>query len=109
MSDCPNIPLPPLDPRLGAHVIFVSVPREDVLFIKVSLESYEGVAAYRTQNAEHAPGRALIAVLTPPDFVEDARRILGEMRDSADVTAHAPTTQEIEQLYADLFDPEPSD
>jgi len=109
MADSSTIPLPTLDPRLGAHVIFVSVPREQVLFVKVSLESYEGVAAYRTQDPEHAPGRALIAVLTPTDFVEDARRILAEMRESADVTAHAPTQQEIEKLYADLFDRETTD
>jgi hypothetical protein len=109
MTDSPDIPLPSLDARLGAHVIFVSVPREEVLFVKVLLESYEGIAAYRTQDAEHVPGRALIAVLTPPDFVEDARRVLGEMGDSADLTAHAPTTQEIERLYADLFDPETTD
>jgi hypothetical protein len=106
MTSIVEIPLPPLDARLGACAIFVSVPRQEVLFVKVLLESFEGVAAYRTQDAEHAPGRAMIAVLAPPDFVEDARRILEEIRESANVVAHVPTPAELARLYADLFDPE---
>ena len=101
-----HIPLPPLDPRLGVHVIFVSVPRAEVIFVKVLLESFEGVAAYRTQNAEHVPGRALIAVLAPPDFVDDTRRILAEIVETADVVAYAPTAADLTKLYADLFEPE---
>jgi hypothetical protein len=108
MTGLGAIPLPPLDPRLGVHVVFVSVPREEVIFVKVLLESFEGVAAYRTQNAEHRPGRALIAVLAPPDFVADTRSILAELVDTAGVIAHAPTPAELDKLYADLFDSEAS-
>jgi hypothetical protein len=109
MPNLADIPLPPLDARLGVHVIFVSVPREEVIFVKVLLESFEGVAAYRTQDAEHVPGRALIAVLAPPDFVADTRRILAEIRESADLVAHAPTPAELEKLNSDLFDSGASD
>jgi len=106
MPSFADIPLPPLDARLGVHVLFVSVPRAEVLFVKILLESFEGVAAYRTQDAEHVPGRALIAVLAPPDFVTDTRCILAEIRESADVVTHAPTPGELAKLYADLFDAE---
>jgi len=41
MPNLADIPLPPLDARLGVHVIFVSVPREEVIFVKVLLESFE--------------------------------------------------------------------
>lgn len=104
MATLADIPLPPLDPALGVHVVFVSVPREEVIFVKVLLESYEGITAYRTQNAEHLPGRALIAVLAPPDFVADTRRVLAEIVETADVVAYAPSAADLAQLYADLFD-----
>lgn len=104
-----DIPLPPLDASLGVHVIFISVPREEVIFVKVLLESFEGVAAYRTQDAEHVPGRALIAVLVPPDFGEDARRILAEIVEQGDLVAREPTAAELAKLYSDLFDPETTD
>ena len=104
MTTLTSIPLPPLDAALGVHVIFVSVPRAEVIFVKLLLESYEGIAAYRTQNAEHLPGRALIAVLAPPDFVADTRRVLAEITETADVVAYAPTAADLAKLYADLFD-----
>jgi len=94
MPGISQIPLPPLDAKLGVHVIFVSVPREEVIFVKVLLESFEGVAAYRTQDPRHRPGRALIAVMAPPDFVEDVRNILAEIVESADVKIHEPTPAE---------------
>jgi hypothetical protein len=104
MPDPTEIPFLPFDARLGVHLVFVSVPREEVIFVTVLLESFEGIAAHRTQDPEHVPGRALIAVLAPPDFVEDTRRILAEIVESADVVVHAPTSVEIEKLYGDLFD-----
>lgn len=104
MTDPTEIPLPPFDAKLGVHVIFISVPREEVIFVKVLLESFEGIAAYRTQNAEHVPGRALIAVLAPPDFVNDTRRVLAEIAETAGVVAHAPAPAELAKLYSDLFD-----
>ena len=85
-------------------MIFISVPREEVIFVKLLLESFEGIAAYRTQNAEHVPGRALIAVLAPPDFVNDTRAVLAEIAETADVVAHAPAPAELAKLYSDLFD-----
>lgn len=106
MIDPLGIPLTPLDPRLGVHVLFISVPREEVIFVKVLLESFEGVAAYRTQDAEHVPGRALIAVLAPADFVADTRKILAEILESADVVVHMPTPEDLETLYSDLLDPD---
>lgn len=104
MASLDDIPLTPLDAKLGVHVIFVSVPRAEVIFVKVLLESFEGVAWDRTQDAEHVPGRALIAVLAPPDFVEDTRRILAEIVETAGVVAHAPTPAELAKLYADLLE-----
>jgi len=106
MVDPLRIPLTPLDPRLGVHVLFISVPREEVIFVKVLLESFEGVAAYRTQDAEHLPGRALIAVLAPSDFVTDTRKILSEIIESANVVVHASTPEDLETLYSDLLEPD---
>ena len=106
MSDPATIVVPEVDPRLGACVVFVSIPRAEVIFFKVLLESYEGVAAYRTQNPEHVPGRALVAVLVAPDFAADAAEILAEMRASAGIEPHAASRTDLETLYAVLADSE---
>ena len=102
----PPIEVPPLDASLGVHVIFVSVPRPEVIFLKVLLESFEGVAAFRTQDAEHVPGRGLVAVLAPPAFAADAVAILDEIVDSTGLTQHTATPADLIALYAAL---EPND
>jgi hypothetical protein len=101
-----SIELPPLDPALGAHPLFVSVARAEVLYFKVLIESFEGVACYRTQDPEHRPGRALIAVLVAPDFAADAAAIIGEAAASADIEQHTPEPADLIALYAAL---EPND
>jgi hypothetical protein len=102
MSAERRIELPDVDPHLGARVAFVSLPRQDVLYFKVLLESYEGVAAYRTQEPHHAPGRALVAVLVAPDFAAAAVRILAEARDTVGAEIRAGSRAELAALYAAL-------
>ena len=102
----PAIELPPLDPALGAHALFVSVARAEVIYFKVLLVSFEGVAAYRTQDPEHVPGRALIAVLVAPDFADDAAAIVAEAAAAADIVQHTPEPADLIALYAAL---EPND
>ena len=102
----PAIELPPLDPALGAHPLFVSVARAEVIYFKVLLESFEGIACYRTQNAEHHPGRALIVVLVAPDFAADAIAIVEEAAATADILQHQAEPDDLIRLYAAL---EPND
>jgi hypothetical protein len=87
----PAIELSPLDPTFGVHVLFVSVPRHEAVYLTVLLESYEGLVSFRTQAPEHEPGRALLAVLVPPDFAEDAVAVLEGAVATAGLTQHSPT------------------
>ena len=100
------IELPPLDPALGTYPLFVSVARAEVIYLKVLLESFEGVACFRTQDPEHVPGRALVAVLAAPDFADDLLAILSEAAASADIVQHVPEPVDLIALYAAL---EPND
>ncbi len=101
-----RLELPPVEPSLGVHVVFLSTPREEVIFVKVLLESYEGIASYRTQNPEHVPGRALIAVLVAPDFADDAASVLEEIVASTGAEPHTPEVDDLIGLQVSL---EPGD
>ena len=106
MNVASQIELPPIEPSLGVHVVFLSTPREEVIYVKVLLESYEGIASYRTQNSEHVPGRALIAVLVAPDFADDATAALQEIVASTGAVQHAAGPVELTGLQISL---EPGD
>ena len=94
----PAFDLPPVDSAFGVHVIFVSIPRREAVFFTVLLESYEGIASFRTQNPEHAPGRVLVAILIPPDFAHDAVAVLEETARTSGVTQHSPTPADLIEL-----------
>lgn len=91
------------DPRFGAPVVFVSLPRHEVNYFKVLLESYEGIAAFRTQNPEHEPGRALVAILLAPDASADVAAVLVETIETAAVTLYRPSAADLDALEAALF------
>jgi hypothetical protein len=101
-----RIELPPIEPSLGVHAVFLSTPREEVIYVKVLLESYEGVASYRTQNPEHEPGRALIAVLVAPDFARDATAVLEAIAATTGAVQHTAGAAELTGLQISL---EPGD
>jgi hypothetical protein len=86
----PAIELPPFDATFGVHVLFVSIPRHEAVYLTVLLESYEGLVSFRTQAPEHEPGRALLAVLIPPDFARDAVAVLEGAVETAGLTQHSP-------------------
>jgi len=98
----PVIELPPVDAAFGVHVIFVSVPRKEAVYLTVLLESYEGIASFRTQEPEHAPGRTLVAILVPPDFARDAVTVLEETVATSDLTQHTPTLEDLIALRVAL-------
>ncbi len=98
----PGFELPPVDPTFGVHVVFVSLPRREAVYFTVLLESYEGIASFRTQDPEHVPGRTLVAVLIPPDFAHDAVAVLEETARTSGVTQHAPTPADLIELRVAL-------
>jgi hypothetical protein len=55
--------------------IHLRVPRHEIAYVKFVIESYEGVAVTRTLD-RHA---AVVVALVAPDFLDDARRIIGAL------------------------------
>jgi hypothetical protein len=95
------------DPRFGGPVVFVSLARPQVIYFKVLLESYEGIASFRTQDPEHEPGRGLVAILVAEGFAADLVAVLAETADSVDLRPYAPSAAEIDTLYTVLTTDEP--
>jgi len=62
--------------------IFLSVPREEIAYVKFVFESYEGVAVTRTLD-RHA---ALLAVLVAPDFLPAARAVVAAL--ASEIACH---------------------
>ena len=77
--------------------IFLSVPREEIAYVKFVFESYEGVAVTRTLD-RHA---ALLAVLVAPDFLPTRarRRRRARVRDPA--ATRSPRPAGCDDLLAD--------
>lgn len=61
----------------GLHALAFRTPRCDVAFWKHLYESFEDVAIIRT--AAHDGEEAILAVVAPPDFLEEARAILDDV------------------------------
>jgi hypothetical protein len=59
-------------PGADVEPIFLSVPREEIGYVKFVFESYEDVAVTRTLDRR----AATLALLVAPDFVPQARAIV---------------------------------
>jgi hypothetical protein len=99
----PIASLPPVDPALGVHPVFLSVPRADLIYIKVLLESFEGIGVMRSEEPIYGPGRALVVLLIVPDSVADAVKLLNEARGVTDLALEPVAGERIERLRKDLL------
>ena len=77
--------LPPIDPDLGVHPLFLSIRRADAIYVKVILESYEGLGVTRTEQPHYEEDRALIVFLLVPDLADQARCLLSALRVEIDL------------------------
>ncbi|HYB98924.1 MAG TPA: hypothetical protein VEC57_07270 [Candidatus Limnocylindrales bacterium] len=75
-----------LDAGLGVYTLFFSVPRFEIVFFKLVIESYEGLASGRSMDRHPGDdeGRVLEAVLAVPDLIEDTRRMLSWLLEATD-------------------------
>ena len=97
----PIASLPPVDPELGVHPVFLSVPRADLIYIKILLESFEGIGVMRSEEPFYCPGRALIVLLIVPDSVAYAVKLLNEARGVTDLGLEPVAGERIERLRRD--------
>jgi len=81
--------------------IFLSVPREEIAYVKFVFESYEGVAVTRTLDRR----AALLAILVAPDFLPTARAVVAAL--VSEIPCHEiPRPAGYDDLLAD--EPAPS-
>ena len=93
-----------LDAALGVYTLFFSVPRRDIVFFKLLIESYEGIASGRSMQRflDGGDDRALEVVLAVPDFIDAARAVLACLLDATG-SVQLPSTPELrKQLRAAL-------
>ena len=74
-----SIRIPAFDAELGVHPAFIVVPKKDLLYVKLVLESYECFGVMRSQDSEFTELKALIVLLLVPDFVAHAEVVLNEL------------------------------
>jgi hypothetical protein len=95
--------LPPVDEELGVHPVFVSLPREDLIYLKVLLESFEGIGVMRSEEPFYESNRALVVLLIVPDSAADALRLLNEVRGVTALAVESVERSRIERLRRDLL------
>ena len=92
-----------VDPELGVLALFLSVPRKDLIAVKVLLESFEGIGVIRSQQPRYTPERSLIVMLLVPDFLDCARRLLAELSEMTAAEVVAPSAAMLAELKAELL------
>jgi hypothetical protein len=92
----------PVWPRLGVHVVFLSVSRKDEIFVRVVLECHEGMGVARAQDPCFSEERTLLSLLVVPDFANDVRAMLADLASSADIVFYAALPEWIAQVEREL-------
>lgn len=95
--------LPPVDPALGVHPVFLNVARCDLIYVKVLLESFEGIGVMRSEEPFYEDDRALIVLLIVPDAADDALQLLNEARGVTDLALEPADPDRAERLRSDLI------
>lgn len=86
MAGAMEVDFGPVVERLGLHVVFLSVSRHDEVFVRVTLEAYEGLCVPRAHDPDYAEGRTLLSLFVMPDFVREVRALLDDLASTADLT-----------------------
>lgn len=76
MSDRPTGKDPPSGNPATVE-IYLQIPPEEIVFIKLIIEAHEGIGVLRTIDRK----RAVIVVMVAADLERDARELLESLRD----------------------------
>ncbi len=104
-------PLVAFDPALGVHPVFVDLPRVEVVYFRLVVESWEHVAIPRTVQrwSSEDRERCLVVVLVVPDFVEPALRWMARLAAEVDARPVVADAQMLAELRLDLLADSPGD
>ena len=81
------------DEKLGVYTLFVEIPRSEIVFFHLVVESWEDLAVARTMErySEGDRTRAVVVVLAVPDFIDETlRRLERLMGDAGACRVDAP-------------------
>ncbi len=92
--------------KLGVYTLFFDIPRFEVVYFRLVLESWEDGAVARTMRRflEGDVTRSLVVALVVPDFLEPCLRRLARLCAEIDGTQVRSTPALQEALRADLLD-----
>ncbi|MFQ5353095.1 MAG: DUF4911 domain-containing protein [Candidatus Binatia bacterium] len=89
--------------ELGVYAFFFVLARRASVYLKVLLESYEGVGVMRSVDTEYASGKALVVVLVVPDFLAQARALLDYLSVDHEIVFSSAAPELRAELAADLL------
>lgn len=92
-----------IDPELGLCACFVSAPRRHLTYIKVLLESYEGVGVARSEEPFFDGERALLVLLLVPDFLDAAVGLIEHLESAVGLRRESVEPSRLDRLRADLL------
>jgi hypothetical protein len=100
-----------LDRKLGVYTLFFVIPRHEVVYWRLVVESGESLAVPRTMEKVHEgdPTRSLVVAMAVPDFLEASVRMLSRLCAELDCVQVRTTPALREALRRDLFDEDPGD
>lgn len=99
----PGLRIGDSDAELGVVPVFLSVARADLIYVKVLLESFEGIGVMRSEEPFYGDDRALIVLLIVPDAAADAEAVLGDASQFTDLRVETVTHERLQRLRDDLL------
>ncbi len=97
------------DPELGVYTIYMSVARRDSVFVKLMVESYEGIGITRSLDPfyEGGPGdceaRGLMVLLAVADAVEAVGLLIEELVAECGLRLVEPSAEDIALFRTNLL------
>jgi hypothetical protein len=106
----PDDPSQEYDAVLGVHTLYVLVPRAEVVYFRLVVESWEDIAVVRTMQrfSDEDRGRSVVVVMAVPDYIEPCRSGLARLCAEVDGLRVPVTPMLREALRRDLLDPDDS-
>lgn len=94
------------DALLGIYTLYVLVPRAEVVYFRLVVESWEDIAVVRTMQrfSEQDRGRSVVVVMAVPDYIEPCLSGLARLCVEVDGVRMPVTPLLREALRRDMLD-----
>lgn len=89
-------------PLLGARAGFFAVPRAEVVYVKLAIESFEGIAIARSMDPEPNVAVVEVAVLATDDTFEAAGALVDVLMGEGVLTPLPPGPERVDALLTAL-------